>query len=89
MHKRTLLGAAALAALSALPLPALSQDKPPLKIVVGFPPGGSADLLARLMAELNQLSVSLRLLSEQTAASPSSLLMGHPPLRPGPGETPP
>ena len=52
MKKRTLLGAtAALAALSALPLPALAQEKPPLKIVVGFPPGGSADLLARLMAE--------------------------------------
>lgn len=52
MNKRFLLGAAAaLAALSALPLAALAQDKPPLKIVVGFPPGGSADLLARLMAE--------------------------------------
>lgn len=52
MKKRTLLGAAAaLATLSALPLSALAQDKPPLKIVVGFPPGGSADLLARLMAE--------------------------------------
>lgn len=52
MKKRTLLGtAAALAALSALPLPTLAQDKPALKIVVGFPPGGSADLLARLMAE--------------------------------------
>ena len=30
---------------------ALAQDKPPLKILVGFPPGGSADLLARTLAE--------------------------------------
>ena len=33
-------------------LPAVqAQDKPALKIVVGFPPGGSADTLARLMAD--------------------------------------
>ena len=32
-------------------MPVLAQDKPSLKIVVGFPAGGSADLLARLMAE--------------------------------------
>ena len=52
MQKRPFLASAiALACVTALPLPALSQDKPPLKIVVGFPPGGSADLLARLMAE--------------------------------------
>ncbi|MDP2219679.1 MAG: tripartite tricarboxylate transporter substrate-binding protein [Hydrogenophaga sp.] len=50
MLKGTVLTAAlALAACAAMP--ALAQDKPPLKIVVGFPPGGSADLLARLMAE--------------------------------------
>ena len=52
MQKRPFLaGAVALACIAALPLTAMAQDKPPLKIVVGFPPGGSADLLARLMAE--------------------------------------
>jgi phospholipid/cholesterol/gamma-HCH transport system substrate-binding protein len=45
--------------------------------------------LARLMAELNQLSGSLRRLSEQTADSPNSLLLGSPTPRPGPGENPP
>ena len=28
-----------------------AQDKTPLKILVGFPPGGSADVIARLMAD--------------------------------------
>jgi tripartite-type tricarboxylate transporter receptor subunit TctC len=28
-----------------------AQDKAPLKILVGFPPGGSADVIARLIAE--------------------------------------
>ena len=43
--------------------------------------------LTRLMVELNQLSASLRHLSEQTTANPSSLLVGHPAPRPGPGES--
>lgn len=45
--------------------------------------------LSRLMGELNQLAASLRHLSEQTAGSPNSLLMGQPPPRPGPGESTP
>ncbi|MDZ7589779.1 MAG: MlaD family protein [Rubrivivax sp.] len=44
--------------------------------------------LARLLTELTQLSASLRRLSEQTAGSPSSLLLGSPAPRPGPGESP-
>jgi len=45
--------------------------------------------LARLMSELNQLSASLRHLSEQTTVNPSSLLLGNPAPTPGPGESPP
>jgi len=42
--------------------------------------------LGRLMAELQQLSASVRRLSEQTTASPASLLTGGPAPQPGPGE---
>ncbi len=45
--------------------------------------------LARLLGELTPLSASLHRLSEQTAASPSSLLVGTAPPRLGPGESPP
>ena len=48
MRRRTL--ALALAGI-AIGLAAQAQDKPPLKILVGFPPGGSADLIARLLAD--------------------------------------
>jgi len=43
--------------------------------------------LARLMQELGVLSSSLRRLSEQTTGNPSSLLVGKPTPRPGPGES--
>ena len=32
-------------------LASLAQEKPPLKILVGFPPGGSADVMGRLVAD--------------------------------------
>jgi tripartite-type tricarboxylate transporter receptor subunit TctC len=54
--KRRALAALAVLAASTFALPALAQDRT-TKIVVGFPPGGSADVIARLLAE--KLRVSL------------------------------
>ena len=48
--RRKMMTLAALALVAAA-LPAAAQDKPPLKILVGFPPGGSADVIARLVGE--------------------------------------
>lgn len=45
------LGAAALAGPLALPAAQAQADKPPLRILVGFPPGGSADTIARMLSE--------------------------------------
>lgn len=50
MRRRSLtLALAAAACLAAGPIAA--QDKPPLKILVGFPPGGSADVIARMIGD--------------------------------------
>ena len=47
---RRILGIAAMS-LAMLSPTVQAQDKPPLKIMVGFPPGGSADILARMLAD--------------------------------------
>ena len=52
MHNRRILTAALLLVASPfMALPAAAQDKPPLKILVGFPPGGSADVIARMIGD--------------------------------------
>ena len=50
MRRRHLL-LAGMAATVAAPVVHAQADRPPLRILVGFPPGGSADTIARLLAE--------------------------------------
>jgi tripartite-type tricarboxylate transporter receptor subunit TctC len=52
MKRQTVFKLAAMAVWSlGLGLAAQAQDRAPIKILVGFPPGGSTDLVARLLAE--------------------------------------
>lgn len=54
MIRRTLISLAAVTAFAAVPLAALAQaDYPskPVKIIVPFPPGGTSDVMGRLVAE--------------------------------------
>jgi tripartite-type tricarboxylate transporter receptor subunit TctC len=59
MKRRQLhiLAAASALGLAGAPGLSLAQDKPVLKILVGFPPGGSVDLVARLLAERMKASL--------------------------------
>jgi tripartite-type tricarboxylate transporter receptor subunit TctC len=58
IRRKTLVALLAAAILPAItPMPALAQLGQPIKIVVGFPPGGSIDVVARLIAD--KMSASL------------------------------
>src|SRR2546428_1021800 len=67
MFKRRKFGgiALAIASLALLcPLVATAQDKPTIKILVGFPPGGSVDVVARLVAEKLRTSLNQNVIVE-------------------------
>ncbi len=53
MHRRSLLLSTVALSATALAAPTVwaQSDRPPLRVLVGFPPGGSADIIARLLAE--------------------------------------
>lgn len=97
MHRRSALSVLIASIASALqPSPAAAQAGPPIKIVVGFAPGGSVDALARQVAETlqgtlgrptvveNRTGAAGRLAIEQVKASSADgdtlLLVPHGPV---------
>lgn len=50
-RKAILFALGAVTAWCAAPLHAQAQDRPPIRILVGFPPGGASDSMARILAD--------------------------------------
>lgn len=67
--------------------PALAQDKPTLKIVVGFPPGGSADILARIVAEKLQKPLGRSVIVENKPGAGGRIALDTVRLAPADGNT--
>jgi len=78
MKRRHFAGLAGLAAIGAatLTVPAFAQDRT-IRIWVGFPPGGSADVIARLLAEKMRASLGQNVLVENKPGAAGRLILGE------------
>ena len=78
MKRRTLILSAPLAAaLGCAPFTAFAQDKPPLKILVGFPPGGSADIVARLLADKMRVTLGQNVIVDNKPGAAGRVALGE------------
>ena len=74
MKRRSL----ALATLAALTVwTAQAQDKPPIRILVGFPPGGSADIVARLLADKLRVSLGQNVIVDNKPGAAGRVALGE------------
>jgi len=64
-------------AAAAAPLLARAQDKPPVRILVGFPPGGSADIVARLLADKMRASLGQNVLIDNKPGAAGRVALGE------------
>ena len=78
MKRRSIVLAASQAmVLGSAPLAALAQDKPPMKILVGFPPGGSADIVARLLADKMRTTLGQNVIVDNKPGAAGRLALGE------------
>ena len=57
--------------------PLLAQDKPPIRILVGFPAGGSVDIVARLLADKLRTSLAQNVIVENKPGAGGRIAMGE------------
>ncbi|UUZ74793.1 Bug family tripartite tricarboxylate transporter substrate binding protein [Polaromonas sp. P1(28)-13] len=79
--------AATMALAAALPIGALAQDKPPVKLLVGFAPGGSVDIVARLLAERLRPLLDQQVIVENKPGAGGRLVLGEVKRAPADGNT--
>jgi tripartite-type tricarboxylate transporter receptor subunit TctC len=72
----TLLAGAAALGVAAAPR-AGAQDKPVVRILVGFPPGGSVDVVARLLADNMRSSLDQNLIVDNKAGAAGRVALGE------------
>ncbi len=77
MQRRHLASLALLAAAGLAAPAVMAQDKPPIRIVVGFPPGGSVDQVARLLADKMRVSLSQTVLIDNKPGAGGRIAMGE------------
>jgi len=77
MQRRTFSALATAVALGlAAPLTTQAQDKPPVRILVGFPPGGSVDIVARLLAERLRALLDQNIIVENKPGAAGRVALG-------------
>ena len=68
---------AALATSPMIKMNSWAQDKPPIRIVVGFPPGGSADIVARLVAEKMRTTLGQNVIVDNKPGAAGRVALGE------------
>jgi tripartite-type tricarboxylate transporter receptor subunit TctC len=77
MKRKTLMLLTSVAlGLSALPSLTMAQDKQPIKIWVGFPPGGSVDVVARILAERMRTTLDQNVIVDNKPGAGGRIILG-------------
>ncbi len=77
MKRRQFSALAALASTALTGLPVFAQNKSPMRILVGFPPGGALDTVARLLADKLRVSLNQNVIVENKPGAAGRIALGE------------